>query len=131
MKARLATIFACVVPFAALPIDCPAPMPDCREAEPVAGEAPSLLPRGKRFRLVWNDEFDGDALDGSKWGYRTTFWGRRAHWFATPDDGAVVVKDGLCHLKIVKRPDGQFVSPQLQTGELVWDVPRERKANAQ
>ena len=125
MKARLATIFACVVPFAALPIDCPAPMPDCREAEPVAGEAPSLLPRGKRFRLVWNDEFDGDALDGSKWGYRTTFWGRRAHWFATPDDGAVVVKDGLCHLKIVKRPDGQFVSPQLQTGELVWDIPHE------
>ena len=87
--------------------------------------APSLLPEGKTFKLAWSDEFDGDRLDESKWSYRTNFWGRRAHWFATPEDNAVEVKDGLLHLKLVKREDGQFVSPQLQTGELVWDVPHE------
>ena len=98
----------------------------CGEARTVEGRAPSLLPDGYKFKLVWNDEFDGDSLDGSKWSYRTNFWGRRAHWFAAPEDDAVEVKDGLCRLKLVKKPDGRFVSPQLQTGELVWDIPHER-----
>jgi hypothetical protein len=94
----------------------------CIEATPVTGHAPSLLPPG-RWRLVWHDEFDGDRLDDTKWGYRTCFWGRRALWFATPEDGAVEVRDSLCRLKLTKRPDGQFVTPQLQTGEMVWDTP--------
>ena len=94
----------------------------CTEATPVLGHAPSLLPPGK-WNLVWHDEFDGDRLDDTKWGYRTCFWGRRAHWFATPEDGAVEVRDSLCRLKLTKRPDGQFVTPQLQTGEMVWDTP--------
>ena len=95
----------------------------CDEVRTVPGEAPSLLPAGRRFRLVWNDEFNGNCLDASKWSYRTNFWGKRAHWFAAPEDGAVEVKGGKVHLKIVKKPDGQFVSPQLQTGELMWDIP--------
>jgi len=90
---------------------------------PVKDHAPSLLPEGLKFKLVWNDEFDGDQLDQSKWGYRTNFWGQRAHWFATPEDNAVEVKNGLCRLKLVKKADGQFVTPQLQTGELIWDLP--------
>jgi hypothetical protein len=100
----------------------------CESAATVEGREPSLLPKGRTFKLVWNDEFDGDALDASKWGYRTTFWGKNAHWFAKPEDGAVEVKDGLCHLKLVKKPDGQFVSPQLQTGELIWDIPHDPKS---
>ena len=95
----------------------------CREVDVLKGEAPSLLPEGRKFKLVWNDEFNGDRLDESKWGYRTNFWGRPAHWFAKPEDGCVEVKDGKAHLRVKKRPDGQFVSPQLQTGEIVWDVP--------
>ena len=95
----------------------------CREVEAVPGKAASYLPTKGKFTLVWHDEFDGDALDETKWSYRTNFWGRSAHWFATPADNAVEVKDGLLRLKLVKRADGQFVSPQLQTGELMWDVP--------
>ena len=100
----------------------------CREVNTVQGEEPSFLPEGRDFKLVWHDEFNGTALDESKWGYRTNFWGRPAHWFATPADNAVEVKDGLLHLKLIKRADGQFVSPQLQTGELMWDVPHDPNA---
>ena len=96
----------------------------CREETPVAGEESSLLPTGCVFRLVWNDEFNGSALDTSKWGYRTNFWGVRAHWYAGPEDGCVEIKDGFAHLRLGRRADGQFVSPQLQTGELIWDFPR-------
>ena len=98
----------------------------CEAVSVVEGREASLLPEGKNFKLVWHDEFDGDQLDETKWGYRTNFWGRTAHWFAKPEDNAVEVKDGLLRLKLVKCPDGQFVSPQLQTGELLWDVPHER-----
>ena len=96
----------------------------CVESHPVPGEAPSLLPAGRSFRLVWNDEFNGDRLDDTKWMYRTHYWGRRAAWFAGPEDeGAVIVKDGLLRLPLVKRPDGQFVSASLQTGNRLWDEP--------
>ena len=95
----------------------------CKEATTVADRAPSLLPEGKSFKLVWHDEFDGTTLDESKWSYRTNFWGRNAHWFAKPEDGCVEVKDGVVKLKVKKLANGQFVSPQLQTGELMWDVP--------
>lgn len=93
----------------------------CKEVVTVEGESPSLLPADKKFKLVWNDEFNGNALDESKWCYRTTFWMRKAHWFAEPEDGAVEIKDGKAYLKIVKRADGQYVTPQLQTGHLIWD----------
>ena len=96
---------------------------ECESVAAVEGREASLLPSGRKFKLVWNDEFDGDKLDETKWGYRTNFWGRSAHWFATPEDKAVEVKDGLLRLKLVMRADGQFVSPQLQTGEIVWDIP--------
>lgn len=99
----------------------------CVEEKSVPGEAPSLLPPGRSFKLVWNDEFNGDSLDTSKWCYRTNFWGNRAKWFAAPEDNAVEVKGGKVHLKIVKKPDGQFASPQLQTGELMWDMPWDEK----
>ena len=95
----------------------------CRVSHTVGGHEPSLLPEGKSFKLVWHDEFDGDRLDESKWSYRTNFWGRRAHWFATPEDGCVEVSGGKLHLKLKKLDNGQFVSPQLQTGELLWDIP--------
>ena len=31
------------------------------------------------------------------------------------------------HLKIVEKPNGQFVSPLLQTGELMWDIAWDEK----
>ena len=93
----------------------------CVESVTVPGAAPSLLPEGREFSLVWHDEFDGASLDMSKWSYRTNFWGKRANWFATPEDGAVVLGGGTAKLKVVKRPDGSFCSPQLQTGGSLWD----------
>ena len=67
----------------------------CESVATVEGREASLLPKGRQFKLVWNDEFDGDRLDDSKWGWRTNFWGRPAHWFAKPEDNAHEVKDGL------------------------------------
>ena len=36
----------------------------------VPGHEVSLLPEGKKWKMVWSDEFDGTELDTSKWDYR-------------------------------------------------------------
>ena len=41
----------------------------CEAVAAVEGREASLLPSGRKFKLVWNDEFDGDKLDETKWGY--------------------------------------------------------------
>ncbi len=114
MKMLLLSVAACAMMQVAV-------ADDCVEVIVLNNEAPSLLPAGKAFKLVWNDEFNGTQLDTSKWSYRTNFWGQRARWFAAPEDNAVEVKKGKLHLKLVVDEKGQYKSPQLQTGELIWD----------
>ena len=88
----------------------------------VKGHAPSLLPEGE-WTLAWSDEFDGDALDRSKWDLRLHFWGKPFPGYT--EDG-VVVRDGCVELHRVEK-DGVYVSPQLQTGENSFDVPKKRR----
>ncbi len=79
---------------------------------------PSLLPDGN-WKLVWADEFDGNELDTSKWGFRLNFWGKP---FPAYTDQGIVVKDGCVELHRTER-DGCYVSPQLQTGSNSFDIP--------
>ena len=59
-------------------------------------------PQGKQWKLVWNDEFDGTALDQSKWEVppdarrRDGWWMRKA-----------VSLDGKGHLAIAALKDGE------------------------
>jgi len=57
------------------------------------------LPAGKTWKLVWNDEFDGDKLDESKWDVPNNR--RRDGWWSPK---AVSVNDG--HLAISTLKDG-------------------------
>lgn len=86
----------------------------------VANHEPSLLPEGKRFRLVWSDEFDGDTLDRTKWDYRTAMMGKvHPAW---TDDG--VTLDGSSNAVFtLQLKDGMPVSSQLQTGYNFMDEP--------
>ncbi len=81
--------------------------------------AASLLPKGKSWQLAWNDEFDGDTLDRSKWDFRLHLLQHRHPTFT---DEGVVVKDGCAHLNLIER-DGHFFSPHLQTGYNYLDRP--------
>ena len=84
----------------------------------VEGHEPSLLPENKKWKLVWSDEFDGDTLDETKWGFRLNYWGQRAQQFT--DQGVSLDGKG----NVVFRPvveDGMVKSAQLQTGENSFD----------
>ncbi len=83
--------------------------------------AKSYLPRGKEWRLVWQDEFDGNSLDESKWNYRLNFWGCRSVTFTTE---GVEVADSNLTIRMVRRGD-DFFSAHLQTGSLTFDNPRD------
>lgn len=95
------------------------------KAEPVAGRAASLLPAGKTWKLVWNDEFDGAKLDDTKWNYRLHYWGYRSPTFTKEG----VELDGEGHLKMhLIRKGDDFYSGHLQTGGNTFDLPREENA---
>lgn len=86
----------------------------------VAGHAPSFLPDGKDFKLVWSDEFDGDTLDRTKWDYRVSMMGKRHP--AWVDKG--VHLDGRSNAVFtLLEEDGRPVSAQLQTGYNFMDEP--------
>ena len=87
--------------------------------------APSLLPKGKKWKLVWSDEFNGNELDRSKWGFRLYFWGKRFKAFS---DKGVEVSNGTLKLHLVKNPDGSYCSAHLQTGSLTFDIPKDTPA---
>lgn len=86
---------------------------------------PSLLPEGK-WCLAWADEFDGTALDRTKWDFRLNYWGRPNP--AYTDKG--IVLDGKSCIELHRTAhDGCYVSPQLQTGSNSFDVPKTSAVN--
>jgi hypothetical protein len=88
----------------------------------VHGHAPSFLPDGHEFRLVWSDEFDGNGIDGGKWDYRLCMMGKRhPSW----TDKGVKVKDGCAEFSIFEE-NGEVVCSQLQTGYNFMDQPPEK-----
>jgi len=82
----------------------------------------SLLPAGKKWKLVWNDEFDGDALDLSKWDFRLHLMQHRHKTFV--DDAAELDGKGNLLLKLYEK-DGNYYSSHLQTGSNYLDRPGE------
>ena len=93
---------------------------------PIKDHAPSLLPDGKTWKLVWSDEFDGDTLDMTKWSYRYHIMGLRHETFT--DEGAALDGKGNLVLSRIEK-EGQFYSTQLQTGENYMDRPGTRFGN--
>ena len=88
----------------------------------VKGHAPSLLPDGYDFELVWSDEFDGNALDTSKWDYRLCMMGKRHPAWT---DKGVKIENG-CAVFSIFEENGEIVSSQLQTGYNFMDQPVEK-----
>ncbi len=87
----------------------------------VKDHAPSILPDGRKFKLVWADEFDGDELDTSKWDYRFSMM-QRVHP-AWTDKGVHLDGKGNCVFTAMLDENGNPVSSQLQTGYNFMDQP--------
>lgn len=79
----------------------------------------SQLPKDKKWKLVWHDEFDGNTLDTTKWGFRLHIMQTRHQTFTTE---GVEVKNGLLYLNLIEK-DGQYYSAHLQTGQNYLDRP--------
>ena len=80
----------------------------------------SLLPDGKKWKLIWNDEFDGTELDRTKWDYRLSMMGKRHPAWT---DKAVRLDGNSNAVFTVIEEDGRPVSSQLQTGYNFMDEP--------
>ena len=83
----------------------------------------SILPKEKKWKLVWHDEFDGDTLDETKWSYRRHLWHRESPTFT---DEGVTLKDSCMYISLIEK-DGNYYSAHLQTGENYLDRPNPGK----
>jgi beta-glucanase (GH16 family) len=86
----------------------------------VKDHEPSLLPDGE-WSLVWNDEFDGDKLDRSKWDFRRHLF-HKEHKAWIGEEGIEFDGNSNIIFKMVEK-DGKYYSSQLQTGENWYDRP--------
>lgn len=88
----------------------------------VADHAPSYLPDGYEWELVWNDEFDGPELDETKWDYRLYMMHKR-HISWQKEGIRFDGKSNIIFSPFEK--DGEICSTQLQTGSNFMDAPIE------
>ena len=85
--------------------------------------AKSLLPAGKKWKLVWNDEFDGTELDMTKWSFRYHILQKRQ--MCLTDEAATLDGKGNLVLSLLEK-DGHYYCSQIQTGENYMDRPGEK-----
>jgi len=86
----------------------------------IENHEPSLLPDGE-WTLAWSDEFDGTALDTTKWDFRHhLFHKKHDAWIG--EEGIAFDGESNLIFKLVEK-DGRYYSSQLQTGENWYDRP--------
>ena len=88
----------------------------------VEGHVTSWLPEGRKWTLVWSDEFDGTELDRSKWDFRLHMMGKRHITWC--DDGVALDGNSNAVFRIFEK-DGEICSSQMQTGYNFMDAPVE------
>ena len=63
-------------------------------------------PESSSSRYLWNDEFDGDAIDNSKWTYDigtgSSGWGNNEWEYYTNRKENAYIKDGILHIRAQK-----------------------------
>ena len=91
----------------------------------VDGHASSFLPEGKKWKLVWADEFDGTELDMTKWDYRLCMMGKRHKTWG--NEGVKLDGCGNAVFTVYEK-DGEICSDQLQTGYNFMDAVSESKS---
>ena len=82
-------------------------------------EPPSFLPEG--YQLVFDDEFDGDTLDTTKWGYNYS-WGHSHNHAAWCVPENVIVEDGILTLKGENKQHPDAVGKQGTFNNKKYDI---------
>lgn len=82
-------------------------------------EPPKFLKEG--YKLVFDDEFEGDTLDTEKWGYNYS-WGHSHNHAAWCAEENVIVKDGVLTLKGENRVHPDAVGKQGTFNNKKYDI---------
>lgn len=82
-------------------------------------EKPEFLPEG--YELVFNDDFEGDSLDTTKWGYNYS-WGNSHNHAAWCVPENVIVEDGILTLKGENKQHPDAVGKQGTFNNKKYDI---------
>ena len=90
---------------------------------PVIGDSKVERPDyiDERYKLVFNDDFDGDTLDTTKWGYNYS-WGHSHNHAAWCVPENVIVKDGILTLKGENKQHPDAVGKQGTFNNKKYDI---------
>lgn len=73
---------------------------------------------GEKWELVWDDEFDGQRIDTTKWAFNVGNWGwgnNELQYYTDINKGNAFLKDGSLHIQARKDEDGNWTSARLTT----------------
>ncbi len=87
----------------------------------IENHEPSFLPNGKKWKLVWSDEFDGTELDRNIWSYRLYYEGKRHKCWS--EDGTVELDGNSNAVFNLVEKDGAYYCATIQTGSVYTDKP--------
>ena len=89
----------------------------------VPGHEPSFLPDGVNLKLTWQDEFDGDSLDTTKWEFRRAMMGKTWPSWTDSEKALKVENSNAVFTLIEDETDGHLCCAHLQTGANGFDEP--------
>ncbi len=82
---------------------------------PAYGDAENTVPSPAGWNLVWNDEFEGNAIDRSKWSFDIgngfyayhanqwiSGWGNNELQYYTGEPDNAFVRDGMLHIRAIR-----------------------------
>jgi len=94
----------------------------------VDGHVSSFLPEGKKWKLVWNDEFDKTELDTTKWYFRRHLFGEEHKAYI---ENAISFDGNSNIIFHLVEKDGKYYSSTIQTGENFVDRPNGESRNVE
>jgi beta-glucanase (GH16 family) len=104
------------------PADAPETAPEAAPAEPAAEAAPEEAAEAEAdsgWRLVWSDEFDGDAIDPERWSHEIDCWGggNEERQCYTDSENNSRIEDGMLVIEArLEETTGPALPPRLLVG---------------
>ena len=85
--------------------------------EETAEEMPEEIPQYEGYSLLWNDEFNGDAMDETIWNYEPhePGWTNNELQEYTTSTDNVFIRDGKMVLKAIETSDDYYTSGKITT----------------
>ena len=107
-------------------IDCGGDCADCEVSVTIPQKGYETPMEYEGYKMLWNDEFDENTLDGSKWGFHTgtgcpslCWWGNNEEQYFTDSDENIYFESGNLVIEAINEPKSgmDYTSSRIHTDD--------------